>query len=795
MSDRAMLNFLMKQKNWWLPLMLIFVVSLAGVLMIGVQTYDDAPPMPDFVEPSGKTVFTKKDIVDGQRVFQKYALMEYGSMFGDGAGRGPDYTAEALHLVSEGMNRYYLQEADGRERGGGHKGAIAARVREEIKENRYDEAGNAAIITDAQAYAARSLTDHYLDLFLYGGKDQAFPPKGYISDPREIRALSAFFFWGAWVCGAERPGKSYSYTHNWPYDPEAGNTATSSTLFWSVIGLLGLILGLGAVLYYYGQFDQLSDRTFTEEASPLLTPESVQRFMPTPTQRATYKFFFAAILLFLLQVFFGALTINEFVGFLGYVGLDFSGSLPITITRSWHIQLSLFWIGACWIAASIFVLPLISRSEPPGQLKLVNWLFGIFVVMVAGSFFGIVAGPKGWLNDLWNLLGNQGWEFLEFGRLYQGMLLLIFLLWAVIVYRGVKPALKRKRRWELPNWLVYSTVSILLLLFSGFMFGPETNFVIADFWRWCVIHMWVEAFFEVFTTIIVGYFMVLMGLVSSKSVVRVVYLATLLFLGSGLLGISHNFYWNAKPVATMALGSVFSTLQVVPLILLTIEAWRFRKMSSVAGESGNGDPAPGFGLPGVFLFLVAVNFWNFFGAGVFGLIINLPIVNYYEHGTYLTVNHGHAALMGVYGNLSLAALLFCCQHLFNAPRWNHRLVAAAFWSLNGGLLLMVLLDLFPAGIIQLANALENGLWFARSNEFISSPWFRSLTWLRGIGGALFFFGGILPLTWLVVTRWNALKTEGVPPTAMRREEAGPRPVEPAELPVGVNRIGESFNNG
>jgi nitric oxide reductase subunit B len=243
-----------------------------------------------------------------------------------------------------------------------------------------------------------------------------------------------------------------------------------------------------------------------------------------------------------------------------------------------------------------------------------------------------------------------------------------------------------------------------------------------------------------------------MGLVNRQSVIRVVYLASLLFLGSGLLGISHNFYWNAKPVGTLAIGSVFSTLQVVPLILLTIEAWRFKKMPEYLLTKTNGRTSSAFAMQGVFLFLVGVNFWNFFGAGVFGLIINLPIVNYYEHGTYLTVNHGHAALMGVYGNLSLAALLFCCRYLINPQKWNDKLVRMMFWSFNAGLLLMVFMDLLPAGIYQFYAVVENGLAFGRSQDFIGGTLFHTFTWLRIVGGMIFFFGGLVPLVWFITSR-------------------------------------------
>jgi len=226
-----------------------------------------------------------------------------------------------------------------------------------------------------------------------------------------------------------------------------------------------------------------------------------------------------------------------------------------------------------------------------------------------------------------------------------------------------------------------------------------------------------------------------------------------------LLGISHNFYWNAKPVATMALGSVFSTLQFVPLILLTVEAWRFKNMPKIAVGDVDHKSLQNFGFPEVFKFLVAVNFWNFFGAGVLGIIINLPIMNYFEHGTYLTVNHAHAALMGVYGNISLAALLFASRLLIKSGRWNDRIVNFSFWSINAGLMLMVVLDLFPAGSIQFKAVVEQGLWYGRSHDFVDYGIFNSLTWMRGIGASVFFFGGVIPLTWFIVSRANALKTK------------------------------------
>lgn len=749
-----LISYLMNPRNWWMPLLLIFVVSIAGVSMIGRQTYTDAPPVASFVNQNGQAVFSKEEIQKGQEVFHQYALMEYGTMFGDGAYRGPDFTAEALSKTAFFMKEYYEQHE------GAKDYAAEELVKREIKKNNYHSQNNTVTLSPAQQYAAEHLLNYYNLLSQHQDPAAPFHPLKGIKTASEIKALTAFFYWGGWVCGVERPGKNYSYTHNWPYDPAAGNTPSGAVIFWSIIGSLGLIFGLGIVLYYHGKMDKLDDDIYIKNTNPFMSLKGVQRYTPTASQKATYKFFLAAMLLFLVQVLAGVLTVHDFVKFVNFFGWNISTDLPITVTRSWHVQLSLLWISACWIGSSLFVAPVIAPAEPKNQVKWVNFLFWLIILLVAGSVVGIFLGPKGLIGKNWRFWGSQGWEYVEMGRAWQWLLMGIFAVWFIALFRALRPALRKKRPWAMPNWLLYATASVIGLLVSGFIANPKTNFVIADFWRWCVIHMWAEAFFEVFTTVLVGYFMVLMGLVSRAAATRVIYIATLLFLGSGLLGISHNFYWNAKPVATMALGAVFSTLQVVPLILLTLEAWRFRKLPALLEQkSKEKNGAMGqFGMPGVFLFLLGVNFWNFFGAGVFGFIINLPFANYFEHGTYLTVNHGHAALMGVYGNLSLAVVVFCSQLLLKSSVWKPRLIRRAFWSINIGLLLMVMLDLFPAGILQFHAVVENGLAYARSAAFIDSIPFQSMTWLRIIGGSVFLFGGVIPIVWFIVSRYRGIKS-------------------------------------
>lgn len=769
----SLLRWIDRRDRWWRVFLAISVVSLLVVGYVGKQTYDHAPPIVDFVDEQGRVVIPAASITAGQIVFLRTGLMDYGSFLGDGGLRGPDFTAEALRETAALLARRHDEAwrerlPDAAERRRVVDGLVAA----ELKADRYDPGRGTITLSDGQVAAFAHVHAYYTQKFGDGGPlagREVFEPSGYLRDPVALRDLSAFFFWGAWLCAAERPGTGASWTHNWPYDPAAGNTPTAGVLLWSVIGALVLILALGVVFWLYGRVDVeglLASQS--AQAPPPATVARVDALAPTATQRACLGFFALAAVLFLAQVGAGLLTLADFVGFWRHVGLRVDRVLPVTVTRAWHSQISLLWIATCWFGASIWALPLMARPEPRGQLLWIRGLLALLVVVALGTVVGIPLGVHGLLGDAWRWLGLQGWEYVQLGRLWHVLLYAGTAAWLVIVVRGLWPALRLRQTWSLPSWMVYTIVGILLMFSAGFVAGPETNFVIADFWRWCTIHMWAEAFFELFTTLLVAYFLYLMGFVSHAVASRAVYLGAILFLGSGLVGISHNFYWNAKSMETVALGGVLSTLQVVPLVLLTLGAWRFRRLpdSTLARLRREGDPGAAFGLSESFLFLLGVNVWNFLGAGVFGFAINLPIVNYYQHGTYLTVNHGHAALFGVYGNLALAAILFCLRWSLHPARWNARLLRVTFWSLNLGLALMVALDLFPVGVGQLIAVLEQGYAYARSEAYVQSPVFQSLTWLRGVGIALFTFGGVLPFTWFVLTRLRARK-----PAASPAEEA------------------------
>lgn len=518
-----------------------------------------------------------------------------------------------------------------------------------------------------------------------------------------------------------------------------GNVPNIEIFFWSAMSLIMLVGGIGFTQFLMSAFPGLG---WAPDGGGL--KDDVKGFQPFRSQTSIYPYFIVVVLLFLFQTIFGVVTAHYVVEAGGFFGFDIRNILPYSITRSWHLQLSIFWIATAWLAAGMFMAPMLSKHEPKGQHWLVKILFVAILIVAVGSITGEWLGIKNMLGNVWFWFGHQGWEYLELGRVWQILLTIGMVLWAVIVFRSIRALLQGKDKGSLPYMLLYGVMAIPLFFSFGLMYHPGTNFAVADFWRWWVVHLWVEGIFELYTTIIVAYFFCSLGMVSEKSALSVIYVDIILYLGSGIIGIGHHYYWTAQPAINMALGSMFSALEVVPLTLLTMEAWKFVHLAQVEGSIKN------FSHYWAMMFLIAVGFWNFLGAGVFGFLINTPIVSYYEHATYLTSNHGHAALMGVYGMLSVAAVLFCTRYLMANDAWNNRLCRISFWCLNTGLMLMLILNIFPAGVIQMIASFTHGFWYARSYEFIHSNQFQMFTWLRVLGDLTFVVGGIFPLVLLVL---------------------------------------------
>jgi nitric oxide reductase subunit B len=723
------------------------IAGFSVLSLVTVLTYTNAPPIPErATDATGTVVFTGVDIQEGQDVFLKYGLMEHGSLWGHGAYLGPDYSAEYLHRLSEVTRDTIAAEKYGKlfaQLSPDERSVVSARTMTALKENRYEPTSRTLRLSPGEVAAYRTQLPEWSDYFT---RKDAAPglPANYIQNPAELKALTAYFAWAAWATTANRPGKNYSYTNNWPYEPIAGNRPSTEAYVWSAMSLITLLAGLGLILFVVGKFDYLGWKGEGAVSHMMHSPPLALKL--TPSQWATGWYFGIVALLFLAQSSLGGVLAHYRVEPGAFYGIDIARWIPYNLARTWHLQLAIFWIATAWVGGGLFLASWVGGDEPKHQKAGVYALLGALVVVVVGSLAGESLGINDKLGQLWFWFGHQGSEYLDLGRFWQYLLAVGLLFWLFLMFRALKPAFKSPDKRELSSLFLYAAVAIPVFYLPALFYGPHTNFAVIDNWRFWIIHLWVEGFFELFATVLVAIMFHQMGVVSTKTATRLIYLDAILYLSGGIIGTGHHWYFTGQGTLNMGLASCFSALEVVPLTLLTLDAWDFIKLRKAQCSECGHDLA--WGQKWAIYFLMAVGVWNFVGAGIFGFLINLPIVSYFEVGTTLTPNHGHAALFGVFGMLALAVLVFCLRAMQSDATWEEtqKFIRVGFWGANVGLALMIVLDLFPGGVIQLWDSVANGYWHARRLTFLMSGAYHKLEWLRMVGDGVFLLAGALPIT-------------------------------------------------
>lgn len=722
-------------KSWIQFSALVALSGLFVLVLMGWLTYRSDPPIPRTVATAdGRVVFTGADIHAGQDVFLRNGLMEYGSIFGHGAYLGPDFTADYLHRSATVVRDAY---------GGAGSDSAAHRTREDFRTNRYDPGSSTLTFSDAQAKAFPVLVTHYKDTLDSPTGGNGLRPHA-IPDREQIRTLTAYFAWSAWASAAQRPGKDYSYTNNWPGEPLVDNHPTGDVVVWSVLSLIALLGGTGALFAAFGRWNWLGWHGRDQRELRFREPQAVAL---TPSQRATAWFFLVMAGLLLAQTLVGALAEHYRADLGSFFGIPLDRWLPYNVVRTWHVQLSLLWVSTSFLAAGIFLVPMITRrKDPAGQGALAFALLGALTIVVVGSLAGELAGIRGAFGGLWSWFGMQGFEYLDLGRFWQILLTLGMVFWVILLWRGLRKRLAQESAGNMPWLFFYAALALPAVYAVGLLTQHGDSYTVTDFWRFMVVHLWVEDFLELFTTVMVAYIFVLLGVVREKIALRVIFLDIILYSAGGVIGTGHHWYFSGSPASVLSLGAFFSAFEVIPLTFLTIEAWSFIRLGA-AQHSRNANEFPH---RWAVMFLVAVGFWNFLGAGVFGFLVNLPVVSYYEIGTALTANHAHASMMGVYGMLAVAFSLFALRYLIPPHKWSDRLARTSFWSLNIGLAWMSFVSLLPLGILQLYHSVDAGYYDARTLAFLTSDTSRLLEWLRLPGDVLFIVGGVLPLLAMTV---------------------------------------------
>ncbi|HEX6960750.1 MAG TPA: nitric-oxide reductase large subunit [Lacipirellula sp.] len=791
----------MHYRRLWLAFALVIVGSFAVLGYYGYELYRVAPPVPaQVVTADGATLFDARAIKDGQNVWQSIGGQELGSIWGHGAYVAPDWSADWLHrecvwLLDRWSNAENGQPFD--QASDAQQAELLARLRAEIRTNTYDQEKDQIVLSTDRAAAFGALSRYYAAIFgdavefdedirmlADGGmtpvelRDAYAIPANTIRDEQRQADMNSFFFWTAWTCGTERPQEApiagqqaptheglwptpITYTNNWPAEELIGNAPSGEIVVWSVASFVLLLAGIGALAWYY-----VAARHHEGEPTELPAEDPLLAMHPTPSMQATLKYFWVVAALIVVQVGLGAVTAHYGVEGEGFYGIPLADYLPYSVTRTWHTQLGIFWIATAWLATGLYIAPAVSGYEPRWQRAGVNFLFVSLLIIVIGTLFGTWYATRQRMSHEANFwFGHQGYEYVDLGRFWQLFLLVGLFLWLGLMLRALWPAFRQPGEHKhLLALFVIASAAIAFFYAAGIMWGRQTNLAIAEYWRWWVVHLWVEGFFEVFATVVIAFLFTRMGLLRTATASAAVLFSCTIFLFGGIIGTFHHLYFSGTPTPVLALGATFSALEVVPLVLIGFEAYENLTLSRARPW------VSAYKWP--IYFFVAVAFWNLVGAGLFGFFINPPIALYYMQGLNTTPVHGHTALFGVYGMLGIGLMLFCLKGLAARKRWKTGALSFAFWSINIGLALMVLLSLLPVGLMQTWASVERGLWYARSADFMQTELMDLLRWLRVVGDTIFAVG-IVVLGYFVVglkTGWSVTEGDDLPESVPAGDE-------------------------
>lgn len=736
-------------RRLWTWLAVICALSFAVLGWVGAEIYQSAPPIPhQIVSQDGDVLFNEGQVERGQQAWLSAGGQQIGSVWGHGSYLAPDWSADWLHREALALREIWAQRehrSSYQHLNRSQQAALDVRLRDEMRANTYDAARQAIVLSADRAAAVRSVAAHYMGVF---GDERAFDAlreqyamnANSVRNAQDLEALPAFVFWAAWAAAADRPGETgISYTSNWPHEPLVDNGPTAGAGIWSIASIILMIGAIAAMVMVHSAAHDDGDPT-PPAADPML------KLTPTPSMLATRKYFVVVIGLILAQVGMGVITAHYAVEGKSFFGLPLADVLPFVVSRTIHTQFAVLWIATAWLATGLYIAPAISGHEPKYQKLGVNLLFYALLLIVVGST------AMGWLGTLqgqgtefsfW--IGNQGLEFTSMGRVWQILLFIGLLFWVLLLGRALWPALRTPS--ESRGLIVM--VFLAALCIGGFYatsltWGRHSHYSMIEYWRWWLVHLWVEGFFEVFATAVIALLFTRLGLIRAATANSAIVLETIVFLFGGILGTLHHLYFTGTPTFVIAIGAMFSALEVVPLALLGIEAWRSYARLRAAPWVVN------YKWP--ILCFIAVGFWNVVGAGLLGFTINTPIALYYMQGLNMTAAHGHAALFGVYGMLGIGLMLFCLRGLSGPLAWSERWLKPMFWSLNIGLAMMVFISLVPAGIYQAWASISEGMWHARSPEVIHSPFMETMVWLRVPGDIVFAFGTLF----LALFAWNLL---------------------------------------
>ena len=737
----TLLDKFMSKKGLYTSFWIIALFMVSALLYFTANLQKEVPPIAKEVKSaSGELLYTYDDVVEGKGYFQEFDLMDWGSLLGMGAYLGPDFTTQFFHHRALFLYDFYAQEMFNKSNkalSNIERGAVKERVKQDFhQQTKLLEEG--VTYTDASAAAYKKNVVEMTKLLVEGDPERGFP--GGVIYKEEAIKIAAFFDWSQMVASSLRPGtegivgSERTWSNNWPPEPLVDQDTSYNNHIVSLWEFL--LLWVFTILVIFVSYEYLLKSEKAEDLAPAMKITKI-----FPSQKKLLKYIPIVSLLFVVQLFLGAYLAHIYAN----PTEDFILSqslLPFNVIRSIHTQLAILWVAVGWLVGGLLIAPWVANKDHKFPW-LVDVLWAALLIVAVGSMIGLYMGATGQMRDVWFWLGNEGRELLNLGRVWDIGLLVGLVFWFLLIISLIKKSATNN---PIVGTIIWSAFGIATLYIAGMMPVHKImpNFTVDDYYRWWVIHLWVELTFELFAAGTIAFFSVSLGLVSQKTAERVMFFELFLMMLSGTLGVGHHYWWQGADEYWIAIGGIFSAMEPLPIALLMIEAWKNQR-EKLQGK--------GFDFSTPFMWIAGSSALNFIGAGVLGMVINTPTISYYSHGTYLIMPHGHVALLGAFGYISIAFLYMASRTnaLANNYIWNDKMSRIAFWMLTIGTLLFVLPTLI-IGLEQTKAAAEMGYYYTRTREAIAHMdgwmWFRILPDTLMIGGGVLIFVDLFMKTYL-----------------------------------------------